>query len=58
MQEESYFSKYGKTFQDFKINVHISGRRGPQGIIDILPRLTPEARNTLTIEPSVFTKSN
>ena len=41
---------YGKTFQDFKINVHISGRRGPQGIIDILPRLTPEARNTLTIE--------
>ena len=41
---------YGKTFQDFKINVHISGRRGPQGIIDVLPRLSPEARNTLTIE--------
>ncbi|MHA1290194.1 MAG: UV damage endonuclease UvsE [Candidatus Thorarchaeota archaeon] len=41
---------YGKTFQDFKINVHISGRRGPQGIIDVLPRLSPEARNTITIE--------
>jgi UV DNA damage endonuclease len=25
---------YGKTFQDFKVNVHISGRRGPQGIRD------------------------
>lgn len=41
---------YGKSFQDFKINVHISGRKGPQGIIDVLPRLTPEARNCLTIE--------
>ena len=41
---------FGKSFQDFKINVHISGRRGPQGIIDTLQRLTPEARNTITIE--------
>ena len=41
---------YGKTFQDFKINVHISGRRGPQGIKDVLGRLSPEARNCLTIE--------
>jgi UV DNA damage repair endonuclease len=41
---------YGKSFQDFKINVHISGRRGPQGIIDTLSRLTPEARNCITIE--------
>ena len=41
---------YGKTFQDFKINVHISGKRGPQGIIDVLPKLSPEARNTITIE--------
>lgn len=41
---------YGQTFQDFKINVHISGRRGPQGIIDVLPRLSTEARNTITIE--------
>jgi len=41
---------YGKSFQDFKINVHISGRKGPQGIIDVLPRLSPEARNCITIE--------
>jgi UV DNA damage repair endonuclease len=41
---------YGKSFQDFKVNVHISGRRGPQGIIDTLQRLSPEARNVITIE--------
>lgn len=41
---------YGKTFQDFKINVHISGKRGPQGIKDAYKRLTPEARNCITIE--------
>ena len=41
---------YGKSFQDFKINVHIAGRQGPEGIKRIIPRLSPEARNTLTIE--------
>jgi len=41
---------YGQKWQDFKCNVHIAGRRGPQGIIDVLPRLSPEARNTITIE--------
>ena len=41
---------YGQRFQDFKCNVHIAGRRGAQGIIDVLPRLSVEARNTLTIE--------
>jgi UV DNA damage repair endonuclease len=41
---------YGRTFQDFKCNVHISGRRGPQGIKDALNKLSPEARNTITIE--------
>ena len=41
---------FGRQFQDFKINVHIAGRRGPQGIRDVLPRLSPEARNCLTIE--------
>ena len=41
---------FGKSFQDFKINVHISGRRGPAGIIDTLQRLSPEARNCITIE--------
>ncbi len=41
---------YGKTFQDFKINVHISGRQGPEGIKAVLPRLSQEAKNTITIE--------
>ena len=41
---------YGKRFQDFKCNVHISGRKGPAGIKDTLKRLSPEARNTITIE--------
>jgi UV DNA damage endonuclease len=46
---------YGKTFQDFKINVHIAGRRGPLGIREVLGRLSPEARNTLTIENDEMT---
>ena len=41
---------YGKTFQDFKINVHISGRAGPQGIRSAYQRLSTEARNCITIE--------
>lgn len=41
---------FGQQWQDFKCNVHISGRRGPAGIIDVLPRLSPEARNSITIE--------
>lgn len=43
---------YGQSWHDhgFKINVHVSGRRGAQGIIDVLPRLSPEARNLITIE--------
>ncbi len=41
---------YGKSFQDFKINVHIAGRAGPAGIVSALSRLTPEARNCITIE--------
>jgi len=41
---------FGKRFQDFKINVHIAGRAGPAGIQSALRRLSPEARNTITIE--------
>jgi UV DNA damage repair endonuclease len=46
---------YGKTFQDFKINVHIAGRQGPMGIVAALARMTPEARNCLTIENDEMT---
>jgi len=42
---------YGRTFQDFKCNVHISGRQGPAGIKHAVnTRLSPEARNSITIE--------
>ena len=42
---------FGKKWQDgCKINVHISGRQGPEGIIKALPRMSPEARNLITIE--------
>ena len=44
------FMGYGKTFQDFKINVHISGKQGPDGIHSSYQRLSPEARNCITIE--------
>lgn len=44
------FMGYGKSFQDFKINVHIAGRAGPEGIRSAYKRLTPEARNCITIE--------
>ena len=46
---------FGQTFQDFKINVHISGRRGPDGIRAVLPRLSTEARNCITIENEEIT---
>jgi len=42
---------FGKSFQDgCKLNVHISGRQGSEGIIKALPRLSTEARNCITIE--------
>jgi UV DNA damage repair endonuclease len=41
---------YGRTFQDFNINFHISGKRGPQGLRDTYNRLSPEARRCITIE--------
>ena len=42
---------FGQQFQDFKCNVHISGRKGPAGIkYAVDKRLSPEARNCITIE--------
>ena len=46
---------FGQKFQDIKINVHISGRKGAQGIRDVYGRLSPEARNSLTIENEEYT---
>jgi UV DNA damage repair endonuclease len=43
---------YGSTWHDhgFKINVHLSGRGGRDVFFDTLNKLTPEARNLITIE--------
>jgi UV DNA damage repair endonuclease len=41
---------FGRHFQDLKINVHISGRAGPEGIRRAHSRLSPQARNCITIE--------
>ena len=41
---------YGRQFQDFKCNVHIAGRLGHEGIRAAYKKLSPEARNTITIE--------
>ena len=46
---------FGRSFQDFKCNVHIGGKQGPRGIQRALQRLSPEARNVLTIENAEFT---
>ena len=41
---------YGKTFHDMKLNIHISGKRGPEGFRETFGRLSPEARNCITVE--------
>jgi UV DNA damage endonuclease len=46
---------YGQTFQDLKINVHISGKGGPAGIKAALKRISPVARNCITIENDEMT---
>jgi len=46
---------FGRTFQDFKCNVHIGGKRGPEGIKQVLRKLSREARNCLTIENAEYT---
>ena len=41
---------YGQKFQDIKINVHVAGRQGSEGIRNTYNKLSPEARNAITIE--------
>lgn len=48
---------YGATWHDhgFKINVHLSGKGGPAKFLQTLGKLTPEARNLITIENDEMT---
>lgn len=41
---------YGNTFQDFKINIHLSGRAGIEGFKASYNKLTSTARNCITVE--------
>lgn len=41
---------YGRQFQDFKINIHMNGKKGIEGFRSAFQRLSPEARNMLTVE--------
>ena len=41
---------YGKQFQDFKINIHLSGKKGVDGFSKTWNKLSSEARNCLTLE--------
>ncbi|TWI54962.1 UV-damage endonuclease [Pseudomonas duriflava] len=41
---------YGRRFQDFKCNIHISGRLGVEGIRHIWPRLSEVAKQCITFE--------
>lgn len=45
---------FGKTFQDFKCNIHIGGKAGPAGFKRTLSKLSREARNTITVENDEF----
>lgn len=41
---------FGQSKLDFKINVHLSGRRGVDGFDDAWNQMSPELRNCLTLE--------
>lgn len=45
---------YGRHFQDFKINIHLSGKRGVVGFREGYQKLSPEARRMLTVENTEF----
>ena len=41
---------YGRSFQDFKINIHMNGKRGLAGFRESFARLSEAARRMLTVE--------
>lgn len=41
---------YGRTFQDFKINIHMNGKKGFAGFQTAFGKLRPETRLMLTVE--------
>jgi UV DNA damage repair endonuclease len=48
---------YGQSFQDFKCNVHLSGRLGVDGFDAAWQYMSPELRNCLTLENDEYQKN-
>lgn len=46
---------YGVTFQDFKINVHLSGKKGIEGFLVAYNKLSTVAKNCITLENDEYT---
>ena len=47
---------YGRSKLDFKLNVHLSGKLGSDGFDAAWNRMSPELRNTLTLENDEYQK--
>ena len=47
---------YGKSKLDFKLNIHLSGRRGVEGFDVAWNKMSPELRNCLTLENDEYQK--
>lgn len=47
---------YGKSKLDFKLNIHLSGRRGIDGFDDAWNKMSVETRNCLTLENDEYQK--
>lgn len=45
---------YGKRFQDFKINIHLSGKGGTKKFLETYSKLSNEARLMITVENEEF----
>ena len=47
---------FGKSKLDFKLNIHLSGRRGVDGFDNAWNKMSPEVRNCLTLENDEYQK--
>ena len=47
---------FGKSKLDFKLNVHLSGKRGVDGFDNAWNKMSPELRNSLTLENDEYQK--
>lgn len=47
---------FGKSKLDFKLNIHLSGRRGIDGFDNAWNKMSPEVRNCLTLENDEYQK--